>query len=512
MSISSVQIDRFVELLRRHNEGRLSAAEVLEAAQAHHPRPAASPHFLWSRLPRHGGPVIHYWFQELTENKLYEILSALVAETPNIPAITDSDGMSFLDVALGHYNVSPACSGRVLLLLVHGEVARSRRTRHPLHVACSRRGMDPEVIRRLVDLDPDCLTVPEANPNVVPLHYALATHLARIPDVVQAMVSTRPDSLLCRDFRGQTPVAYGLDRLREWELTHDPETPPEAAAAAKAAEASLLTSLVVLRPGSVVPSGATAMPDHLQHTALWVACWRYPSSPDFLAEIIRAYPPALCVASVGATTRNREPPRLPFEAAADATARAAAAAAATTQTSGAVAVSPIAMEKETLHMALAVIEYVIGAAAFADPNAVGFQQHTKQAVAAIVSADGYDDLSGSLSASSGFAVARAVHSRVSNSNSSIRAADLLRALFCRDDVPRLLRGNDPVRDTVMGRTAADLYRMNRRGRFDVVAAAPPLSAAHRHVDLVGLVSDNVECVYLHVRENWVHILPPHHEA
>jgi hypothetical protein len=151
------------------------------------------------------------------------------------------------------------------------------------------------------------------------------------------------------------------------------------------------------------------------------------------------------------------------------------------------------------------------------PSAAGYRQHVKAMVAAFVSADGSAGLVwSSSSASSGFAVAKAVHSRVASSSSSssssiIRAADLLWALFCYDNVPRLLRGNDSVRDTVMGRTAADLYRMNRPGRFDDVAAALPhplSAAARRHVDLFGLASDNVECVYLHVREHWVHTLPP----
>jgi hypothetical protein len=214
----------------------------------------------------------------------------------------------------------------------------------------------------------------------------------------------------------------------------------------------------------------------------------YLAFPNLIAEIVRAYPPALCVASV--TTRwNPEPSRLPFEA---------------TTTPGAAVVPPaLDVEEDTWHMALAVVEYVIGATALADPRAAWFRRHLlDNTVAAVFSAanDAADDVGGS---STGFAVAKAIHRYVASDRS--RAADLLRALFCQGEVPRLLRGSDAVRDTVMGRTAVDLYKMNRRGRFSDPATLLS-SAAHHHAGLLGLVSDNVECVYLHVREHWIHLL------
>jgi hypothetical protein len=325
----------------------------------------------------------------------------------------------------------------------------------------------------------------------VPLHAALQFHPTASP-IIRRMADLRPDTLLCRNVYGQTPVERALSQ------------PAVGHGGGGSAAADLLRDLVELRPGSAIPTGraddeaAAAAAAGPEDTTLMRACGRFPGRSDLLAALVRAYPPALCLATrrPWRISRHRAdppwagggPPRLPFEGAGEGRPP-----------------PPAFVAAETLHMALAVVEcaFSVGGGSADDDDddddddAVGgFRRHVKGAVATFLPDV---DLEGS---ASGYAVARALR--------KLHRMDLCRALFHPQHVSHPLRTDDAFRDAVMGRTTLDLYRMNRLGRLDDDEdnAVSTEVAAAKHVQLLELVNDNVECIYLHVRDNWVHLLPP----
>jgi hypothetical protein len=488
-----------IGILSGYNEGRRPLEDVLQLSRSY---VGPAPHFLWSAddrqrhtSRRRNCHLADFCFQRFTEPKLLELFRELIKDDPETPAIT-RDGLSFLSVALG-YAREPTCSARVLLLLAVPGATRSfgKVIHHPLHVACHNPDIHPDVIYRLIDLDPDVLVLPDLFSSV-PLHAALV--FQPTSPFVRRMVDARPDALLCRNVHGQTPVERALSQL----------TVPQGSV-------PVLRVLVELRPGSVIPTGhMDPPPDSLRpgETALMRACGHFPGRPDLLDAIIRAYPPALCIA----TRDEWHPPRLeqrgrrvgggrlPYEGAGD---------------GRALMPPPLSVARETLHMALAVVEYVLSASddncytvAAGDPNigsiVLGFRRHVKATLATFLP-DLDLDAAGSSSLLTGYAAARAAHTR------SGRTMELCQAMFHPEHVCRPLRTNGAFRDAVMGRTVVDLYRMNRLGRLDddddenhaASTTTTTTKGAAMHVTLLELVSNNLECIYLHVRDHWVHLLP-----
>jgi hypothetical protein len=285
----------------------------------------------------------------------------------------------------------------------------------------------------------------------------------------------RPDTLLlCRDFRGLTPVECAL-RLGP------PETPHLA---------SVLRALVQLRPGSVVflPSlDPWSTVD--EETALHWACRRFRAFPDLIEAIVEAFPPALLFAA-------SETGGLPFEVVAEASDDPELVA---------------TLKKNTLHMALAVVEYVLGGGTVLaeDEDTASFQTHITETVVAAFLPE--PDLAGG----SGFEVALAV--------GKLRSiVDLVREVFHDERFRDLLRKNTEFRSVVMGEAVVDLYRLNRMGRLNddqdddhdhaasAAAAAAVAVAAGRQVGLLASLQDSgtVESTYLHFREVARHVLIP----
>jgi hypothetical protein len=438
-------------ILSDYNEGLRPVQEVLRVVKSFRGR---EPHWLWARMSPDSPFFFELCVDCFSEAKLFELLQTLIADDPAIPAVKHTKGKSLLSVALERNQYSTV-SSRVLLLLAVRGATRGHwdGSNHPLHRACESRRVDPDVINRLVDLDPDDYVLRD-NQSRVPLHYALD----RDPTAryVHKMVEVRPDTLLCRDKNGQTPVEFLLERSPDGITS-------EAAAFA-------VREMVALRPESVVPIERTTFPAGLLgDTALMSACKRSHANPDLVDGILRAYPPALCIAT--GHIFHRFALQLPLQA--------------LTWSLGLVV--PPDFAKETTSMVLAVVEYVVGAAALVgNDNATWFQRHVKETVA--------DILPGAeMAGFSGFAVAKAIGKAGS-------PPDVCRALFCHEKASPLFRNSASFRVAVMGQTTLGLYEMNRRGRFD------DNLTADQHVDLLELVNDNVECIYLHVRDNWIHLL------
>jgi hypothetical protein len=271
------------------------------------------------------------------------------------------------------------------------------------------------------------------------------------------MVELRPESLLRRDRNGQSPVEWALCRPLDER--------------SREVVASILPELVALRPGSVVPRNRISLPvERMADSALMSACKRFSACPDLIAAILRAHPAALCLAS----GRLGVALELPLEA--------------STVPPGLVV--PAFVATETLNLTLAVVEYVLGAAfAHDDKNAAWVQKHVQNTVATFLP---NLDVVGF----SGFAVAKAINKLRSR-------MDVCRALFRHASAFLLLRMSQALRNKAFGSTPLLLYDMNRRGRFNDDVTA------HQHVDLLELANDSIECIYLHLRDNWVHLLMRH---
>jgi hypothetical protein len=280
-----------------------------------------------------------------------------------------------------------------------------------------------EVIDLLIDLDPDALGFPDDDDSgrMVPLHHALWWHPTS--PTTARMVRLRPDTLLRRDFRGLTPVECAL-RLGP------PETPHLA---------SVLRTLVQLRPGSVVflPSlDPWSTVD--EETALHWACRRFRAFPALIEEIAEAFPPALLFAA--SETRG-----LPFEVVAEAADDPELVA---------------TLKQNTLHMALAVVGYVLGGGVVLaeDEDTASFQSHTTETVAAFLPEP---DLAGG----SGFEAALAV-GKLRN------IVDLVREVFHDERFRDLLHKNTEFRNVVTGEAVVDCTASTGWADWTTTTATP----------------------------------------
>jgi hypothetical protein len=129
-------------LLRGYDEGRRSVQEMVQLCRTFR---GPEPHWLWQwveetedRRLRVRTLVIQYCCMHLTEEKLFELLRALVADNPHVPRIADAYRWSFLHAALDVHRRQPGAgvSTRVLLLLAAPGATRGPQD-HPLHLACA---------------------------------------------------------------------------------------------------------------------------------------------------------------------------------------------------------------------------------------------------------------------------------------------------------------------------------------------------------------------------------------
>jgi hypothetical protein len=295
----------------------------------------------------------------------------------------------------------------------------------------------------------------------VPLHHALLRGGSTAAAAVAHMAAVQPDALLCRDRDGETPVESALrcaaEPLRMLAVT--------------------LRDLVTLRPPSVVFVPQARFAD--KESALYWACQRFSWCADLVDEIVRADPTALLLAS-----SNNSGGILPFEAAAAASGGDVLAA---------------AVREKTVHMALAVVEYVLGGADMDEEEGAAdiddvtvFQIRVRETVDSYLHPAAPADRAGS----SGFEVARAV-GELDN------AIDVVHELFCRIPFRGLLRESAQFRSAVMGDVVADLYRLNCMGRFG------DGSASHQ-VELLASLQDSatVESTFRHFREVAHNVLLP----
>jgi hypothetical protein len=200
------------------------------------------------------------------------------------------------------------------------------------------------------------------------------------------------------------------------------------------------------------------------------ACLRFHEHPDLIRGVVRACPQGLLVAT------DLLALQLPVYIVADHHHNQALAA---------------FVEEETVHMALAMIEYVLGAVATAinvNDDAAWFRGHARETL---------QNFLPGLQLASAFGVS-AAHAILQLD----RPLDAVRALFCHDRAARLLHRGGRLRDVVlMGEAVVDLYKLNRLGgRLDT-------SKTHQVQLLASLkVSGTVESTYLHFRDVARHTL------
>jgi hypothetical protein len=434
------------EVLIDYNEGRRSVQDIVQIANSYQ---GPAPHWLWATVEQ--GRVLGFVFLILSETKLFDLLQQLIDTDPALPFTTGNVGygdVRLLDVVLGWARTGDAISSssRVLLLLaVPGATRRPRDgSQHPLHLACSVRQVDPDVIHRLLDLDSDVLGLRDVRSRV-PLHCALQMNPTAL--FVARMVELRPETLLFKDCTGHTPVSGAL-------LRTDGSPSPQVASA--------LLDIVSRHPGSVSLSHASGVGG----TALSGACLRFHEHPDLIRGVVRACPQGLLVAT------DLLALQLPVDIAADHHHNQTLAA---------------FVEEETVHIALAMIEYVLGGVVLAGDDQ-WFRVHARKTLQGFLPG---------LQLASAFGVS-AAHALLQLD----RPLDAVRALFCHGRAARLLRRDGRLRDVVlMGEAVLDLYKLNRLGgRLDT-------SKTHQ-VQLLASLKDSgtVESTYLHFRDVARHTL------
>jgi hypothetical protein len=282
----------------------------------------------------------------------------------------------------------------------------------------------------------------------IPLHPALVYNPTGT--FISRMVALRPESLLCTRCFGRTPVAAAIGRA--------PPSPEVA---------RILLGLVLQCPESIASSCC-------EWYALIGACRRFHEYPELIMAIVRAHPPAL-----GAVQESGESEgQLPFQIVA--------------------AANPITrefVEKETLELALAVVENALGRVydvpkrgLYEASHLAMFRRHAWRTATAYLALDKRKI------GTSGFEVAQAIRKLDSN-----RRMNLCRDLFCGHRRTRNLLSGTYVgpnerrsfRDEVVGECVAGLSQLNRRDRTKP-------SLAHQ-VSLLESVNDNLDGLFLHFR-------------
>lgn len=447
------------EAIWGYEDGQASVQDVLKVVKSYSGPKA---HYLWESN-RYGKHLISFCFDCLSERKLFELLRVLIDDDPQAPLAREENCGYFLDVALSSArssskrNVPPTnwkASRRILLLLaVPGTTRAPGSSSYPLHEACRIRRIDPEVVNRLIDLDPDILMLPD-NDSELPLHIALSKNPTS--PFIPRMVETRPESLLFRNKWGQTPI---IESLRSGSPSRQ--------------LATFLRNCVMQCPEAV------AVTRPMINSALCSACRRFFRFPDLIDAIIQAHPAALCIA-VHETSREGRwhygsrrclwdcDRRLPVAAAQRPTLAF--------------------VEEETLRMALIITEHAISDCLLANDDVVWFRQHMRTTVSALAPPAAKHPPN----AQTGSAVVQSIRNNYGGTY-------LCRKIFQNRDVQRRLRDeNDALFHFMSNPAVVGLYRLSRRDRSNP-------SATHQ-VDLLALVSNSLDCVYLQFREFAVHSL------
>jgi hypothetical protein len=330
----------FLSALQEYHDGRQSVQEIVKLSRAYQGR---NLHLLWDAprgkkgsKKRLNKSYIDACFNLLTEEKMIELIRAMVAQDPEFCSKASpvdrqtKDRRTFLSVALdcarlkGKNHLDPNggnTSFNVLRLLAVRGVTRITGGYYrcsPLLVASQISGLDPAVLHHLMDLDPEALLVEDAT-QYRPLHYALALWTAASDSAVSRMIELAPSSLVYHSWNG--PVLHAMvSRGESPELSRR------------------LRDLVEEHPLSAQPGVASS-----RGTALFVACNRCAHDRGLVEAVLRTYPAALCMAH-----REWHGGRLlPYEAAA--------------RCNGVDGATVRYLEQETVHMALAAVEYAIAA-------------------------------------------------------------------------------------------------------------------------------------------------------
>lgn len=339
--------DRFLRALRKFQRGNISTRCMLKLIRAYR---GTCRHLLWDRprSKKENVPYIYHVFDELSEEKVIELLSALIADDSNFPLIRsqkhDTSAEShetFLHVAMdrahkkSHEGLDPntgSTSFGVLRLLMVPGVTRLRSGGLPphtydtpiLHATLIPR-LDPAVVDRLLDLDPGALLV-GPDRGLLPLHHAMYSWTPSSGSAVRRMVERAPEALTRTCTGGRTPVAYTLqNRVMSAEV------------------ARALTTVVQEHPEAVQPCVGSAF-----GTALVAACRNPYPDLGLINAIVRAFPPALCLPDPNSHNGKMS---LPYETVAE---RARGGE----SLDG--AVSDL-LRAGTIHMSLASVEYALDA-------------------------------------------------------------------------------------------------------------------------------------------------------
>jgi hypothetical protein len=516
------------EVMGYYADGRTTVQSVVEQFRLyprHHYR-----HQMWdARFPFYIGDCFKY----LSEAKMVELLQAVIRDTPDFPLLRSREDekncrRTFVYVALlrawakGHGGLDPNegnTSFNVLrLLMVPGITRKSSAScdptngRTPLYQACDIPGLDPAVLHHLIDLDPGSLLRTSMDDLQLPLHAALRSWTPASSGVVRRMVELAPESLFRPNWGisaspGLAPVVFALCRR--------PLSPDLA---------QFLQRWVEQHPGAAQPGVVTA-----PGTALRIACQKAHQDAGLIGAILRTYPPALGSAMIR-FSRRRE---LPYEVAAERN----------NPENGTPALE--LLRRETIEVALAVVESALqststtiafamntGAAARVTPArqeiALGahssapdgsdddprkgdyyyqldkddhvtrvdkFRLRVRAAVSrAVLSTDSTAPTVEKWARMSGFAWAQALREHD-------RCLDVCRELFVCPVTSCLVLEDAAFRESVLGTTTMNLYRMNKAG-----GRASP--SPHHQVRLLASLQGDLDGIYLQFREfGSVHLVP-----
>jgi hypothetical protein len=509
--------DPFLDALWDYREDGSSVQDIVRLVDEYR-RPC--PHLLWERDRR---VREHSWRQEtatavlryvdrcfdlLSEDKMADLVRALIDKDPNFPTIsseTDLGGYSatFLYVALRRVD-SKARSGSaaphegstaldVLKLLAPPGVTRLKSGRSlvtscsytPLHQACRTPGLDAAFVHHLLDLDAGVVELKDDD-GFLPLHYAFRYWQPSGTSFISRMVQLWPPALLPTRSRDGTYINPAMDAFRN---------APAYTAPATEAAVELLTAIALEHPESIRPD--LGLNDGTTH--LMCACERFPDRRQLVGALVDAYPRALCVAVPSG--RGPNPFRLPHDAVVDSQGDRFDA-------SGRMATLRL-LEAETMNLALASIEYVLGSVGdddtFRHPPVARFRREVEDLVATAFPATTAQSLE--IEAVDGEGATRVLKSEHPErspraSSSGFDAAQALRQLeggmetcgsvFRCSHTSLALRSDGTFQDAVLGRTVMGLYRMNRQGRSN--------PSPRHQVRLLASVSDDLGCVYRQFRE------------